>query len=396
MIANCSLYFPIKKPLFKSVFPKGRSDGGVFRQATWFEYDSGGHTIRLTLQHDDLAEHLRGFRAYVAQLPNSGKARAQAQELIKQTKAAVGVILPGPVASNSAAFASLVSLLQRFGGFMFVGDSIMLPDGTFVAGPLANEVEEAQTALPTPYAVDPAECRHKGSTEGVDPKRVADRERIYRMLAERGFRCSNWLPLYRSEEHKNTLRPHEEIAGRLLALNALFLWVSAPEEAVVTERLRTFVNRNAIETHLTPDERAILSLARTEANISHADTIGWRLENMWALAWILGFDPAPPFFQGQLQNDIKDRMIFEFLPYLDVRISNFVETRRPRSPDEVGELEDVYYCTHNAVRSAQMGEDTVPQEFHPIRDGGATHERRHALTWSLSPGIDWDDTDLST
>lgn len=120
------------------------------------------------------------------------------------------------------------------------------------------------------------------------------------------------------------------------------------------------------------------------------------MENMWALAWVLGFDPAPPFFQGQLPNDIKDRMIFEFLPFLDVRISNFVETRRPRSPDEVGELEDVYYCTHNAVRSAQMGEDTVPQEFHPIRDGGATHERRHALTWSLSPGTDWDDTDLST
>jgi len=396
MITNCSLYFPIKKPLFKSVFPKGRSDGGLFRQATWFEYDSGGHTIRLTLQHDDLAEHLRGFRAYVAQLPNSGKARAQAQELIKQTKAAVGVILPGPVAFNSAAFASLVSLLQRFGGFMFVGDSIMLPDGTFVAGPLANEVEEAQTALPTPYAVNPAECRHKGSTEDIDPKRVAEREFIYRMLAERGFRCSKWLPLYRSEEHKNILRPHEEIAGRLLALNALFLWVSAPEEAVATERLRTFVNQNAIETHLTPDERAILSLARTEANTAHADTIGWRLENMWALAWILGFDPAPPFFQGQLPNDIQDRMIFEFLPFLDVRISNFVETRRPRSPDEVGELEDVYYCTHNAVRSAQMGEDTVPQEFHPIRDGGAIHERRHALTWSLSPGTDWDDTDLST
>jgi hypothetical protein len=136
-------------------------------------------------------------------------------------------------------------------------------------------VKTCKQALPTPYTVNPAESRHKGSTEGVDPKRVADRERIYRMLAERGFRCSKWLPLYRSEEHKNTLRPHEEIAARLLALNALFLWVSAPEEAVVTERLRTFVNRNAIETHLTQDERAILSLARTEANTSHADTIGW-------------------------------------------------------------------------------------------------------------------------
>jgi hypothetical protein len=29
MIANCSLYFPIEKPPFKSVFPKGRSDGAA-------------------------------------------------------------------------------------------------------------------------------------------------------------------------------------------------------------------------------------------------------------------------------------------------------------------------------------------------------------------------------
>lgn len=29
-------------------------------------------------------------------------------------------------------------------------------------------------------------------------------------------------------------------------------------------------------------------------------------------------------------------------------------------------------------------------------DGGAIHERRHSLTWILSPGIDWDDTDMST
>ena len=48
------------------------------------------------------------------------------------------------------------------------------------------------------------------------------------------------------------------------------------------------------------------------------------------------------------------------------------------------------------MRSAQLGSDTVPEGFHPVGDGGTVHERRHALTWILSAGVDWDETDLST
>ncbi len=56
----------------------------------------------------------------------------------------------------------------------------------------------------------------------------------------------------------------------------------------------------------------------------------------------------------------------------------------------------LFYCLHNAVRSAQCGDDTVPPGFDPIGNGGVVHERRHSLTWMLSKGIEWDDTDLST
>ncbi|MDX2015500.1 MAG: DUF4272 domain-containing protein [Myxococcaceae bacterium] len=60
------------------------------------------------------------------------------------------------------------------------------------------------------------------------------------------------------------------------------------------------------------------------------------------------------------------------------------------------QLEDLFYCAHNDVRSAQLGYATVPAAFHPVFDGGVVHERRHALTWALSPGVPWDETDLST
>ena len=90
------------------------------------------------------------------------------------------------------------------------------------------------------------------------------------------------------------------------------------------------------------------------------------------------------------------RILFDFLPGHDASVSDLVARAQPRSFQEVLELEDLFYCAHNAVRSAQLGRATVPDDFDPISDGGCVHERRHALTWLLSPGVDWDDTDLGT
>jgi hypothetical protein len=55
------------------------------------------------------------------------------------------------------------------------------------------------------------------------------------------------------------------------------------------------------------------------------------------------------------------------------------------SEEEVITLEYRFYCTHNAVRSAHFGGDTVPEGVHPVLNGGLSHERRHALSWCLPP-----------
>lgn len=397
MIDACALYFPTDKLPLKTVIPNGRSDAGFFRAATWFEYDPGDGPIRLSLHHENLAEHLRGFKAYVAQLPNSGEARSKAQALISRTRASVGVVLPHPVALNSTAFNSLVDLLGRFDGFMFVRDSIMLPDRSYLVGPMAD-IESAPPASsePTLATIDPDQCLHLGSVDGAEPSRIAMREAHCRSLAERGFRCARWLPLYRSADRTDAMRPLPEIVGRLLALEALFLWVAASEDVASSTRLRGFISQNDLLAHLTEEEAAILALPRDDARQKHTDRIGWRLENMWALSWVLGFEPAPPFSQGQLPQAVIDAMLFEFLPDLDGTIPGFLAEARVRAAAEVGRFEDLYYCAHNAVRSAQLGESTVPIQFHPVRDGGAIHERRHSLTWVLSPGTPWEETDLST
>ena len=219
-----------------------------------------------------------------------------------------------------------------------------------------------------------------------DPRGATIRKRSREILEAGGFYCGEWLPtLGHRAEVPGKMRPVREVALRLMALDALFTWVNSPESTVSTDRLNAYISRNKLRAHLTEDERAILALSREDAHSVHNNAIGWRLENMWSLAWILGFDPPPQPMSGQIPNEISRAIVLDFLPGLDASI------------DDLMELEDVFYCAHNAVRSAQTGATTsVPKDFHPIYDGGAIHERRHSLTWAISSDVDWEEADLST
>ncbi len=192
-------------------------------------------------------------------------------------------------------------------------------------------------------------------------------------LAKLGFVVSKSLPTKR--EKKSAVRPAREIAARFIALRELFMWVAS-------QNPRKRANVNAA---LTPSERKIYALSRPKAR-AHQDTIGWRLENMWPLAWIMGFDEAPPPSGEMIQTKTIRRLMLEFEPAKKIA----------RSEDDVLALEDLFYCAHNAGRSAQLGGKTVPKGFDPIAGTGVIHERRHALTWATSPRTAWDKTDLST
>lgn len=228
------------------------------------------------------------------------------------------------------------------------------------------------------------------------PDYTAIRQKNLQRLSQWGFSVSSSLP-HGPRDDSAALRPIEQIAKRLWALDALFLYVSVPGKTMPTKTIRESVARNGLSDHLTDEENAILNTRwRWLARRNQVHSIGWRLENMLSLAWILGFD-VPPSTQGEmLDGEPLQRMICEFIGDLDQDFGNWVNSRSPQSEVDVVDKEDLFYCAHNAVRSAQLGEDTVPDTFHPIVNGGVVHERRHALTWAVSPGVHWDETDLST
>jgi hypothetical protein len=192
------------------------------------------------------------------------------------------------------------------------------------------------------------------------------------------------------------LRPKEEIVGRLLALKALWLWVDVHPQAEPEATVAEMLHANRLRDHLTPSELAILNLSRAEAFMDHGDSMGWRNENCWPLAWALGFQDEPSVLIGQVSGNLGRRLMLEWLPNNQTEAAAWHHTVELRGAQAVHDLEDLFYCAHNAVRSAQIGGSTVPPDFDPLADGGCIHERRHSLTWMISPQISWDDTDLST
>ena len=217
------------------------------------------------------------------------------------------------------------------------------------------------------------------------------REAAVTALAELGFTAPWWVSTDEVE-----LKPPETIARRLLALQALFDWVV--KARIPDEAIRGYIERNGLDEALTESEAASFAKSRTEAQ-EEVNQVGWRLENMWPLAWALGFEPAPDPATPMLDVPRIDAL-WDFLPDPTdegATIASFLADKSPRTADEVGAMEDLFLCAHHAVRSAaHFGLATVPDGFHPILDGGCVHERRHALSWMVGGDVSWDETQLGT
>lgn len=206
---------------------------------------------------------------------------------------------------------------------------------------------------------------------------------------EAGFKPAKSLPT----EFDRQLRPTIEIAKRLHAIKVLVLWLMVPEEHLPTEIILNFININNLKDFMTEDEIVILDAARDDEDLRNM--IGWKFENTWPLAWFFGYE-TPEISGEMMSGERMQDILVNHTCGLDTPLEEWIKERTTITEKELIQKEDLFYCLHNAVRSAQLGGNTVPEGFNPMANGGVIHERRHALTWMLSKEISWEDTDLST
>lgn len=204
-----------------------------------------------------------------------------------------------------------------------------------------------------------------------------------------GFKPAASLP----SEFERQIRPKIEIAKRLNAIKAIVLWLMVPEEDLSDERILNFVSSNELELFLTDDEKQILNSDRNNEALRNA--IGWKFENAWPLAWYFGYN-APDITGKMITGEQMQEILVDYTCPLDEIIEDWMESKEIASDEDLQKKQDLFYCLHNAVRSAQLGGQTVPATFDPFVNGGVIHERRHSFTWMLTSGVDWEETDLSS
>lgn len=221
------------------------------------------------------------------------------------------------------------------------------------------------------------------------PKLTERRKENLSICQAAGFKPASSLPT----DFDRQLRPAIDIAKRLHAIKGLVLWLMVPQEKLPSEKIKGFIDQNGLREFMTQGEAAILNVARDDEAARNA--IGWKFENAWPLAWYFGY--IEPEITGQMMTgEQMQEILMKHTCSLEGDIAEWATSKATIAEEALIKKEDLFYCLHNAVRSAQLGHQTVPEGFHPVGNGGVIHERRHSLTWMLSKGIPWEDTDLST
>jgi hypothetical protein len=385
---NCQLVIAVLRKMdakFKVVGPDDAWSEIVVTTGGWLKKKS----LRITHDPDYYTGQkwelqMNGMRGYFSRFP-AALEQAKVLALTEQFGFVLGTILDPDAQSGDERYEVLSAIAEALDAVWFTPSSMRDANGRVLYG--------ADLAEWDPNAIWPKYTPIVAAPGPVDDKALALKQRVFSELAALGFDPANSLPL---PDLDVNLRDPQTLCLRLMALQAVFAWAAMPERVAETAPLRDYIERNNLRAAMTESELAMIDLPRAQSQALHANSVGWRLENMWALAWIVGFEKAPGLDASQISDEVIESMFFDFLPAWDGNAADFSARTRLRPTSEVIYMEYKFYCAHNAVRSAQMGGATVPAGFDPVAHGGAVHERRHALTWALAQENDWDDTDLST
>jgi hypothetical protein len=211
-------------------------------------------------------------------------------------------------------------------------------------------------------------------------------------LRKMGFAVSRGLPLTDWDERAFDIA---RVAKRLLAIKLVFCYVCIPKDNLPTDTIQQCINTNKVGRFLTKAEREMMMMNRDESHQANVDKVGWKLENMLGLSWIMGFERLSELGLEMCSGDHAKNLLFHETPRIEMGIEQWMGSTHPRNVQQVMVAEDFYYCWHNAARNVAFSGAKNPTGSPPEVLVGLIQERRMALTYALS-ACDWDDTDLST
>ncbi|MEM8782204.1 MAG: hypothetical protein AAGE65_05035 [Planctomycetota bacterium] len=139
MPANAALYLPHDDIDLREVFADGQHHRGG-DSSEYFDCLVDGHPVRFNVMaQSDIPAHLDGFAGYVRSLDEPASRADDAVMLIEHSKTVLGLVAECEFDENHELWQCLFTVTDRWDGFVFAFDSILLPNGAVIVGPLRDD-----------------------------------------------------------------------------------------------------------------------------------------------------------------------------------------------------------------------------------------------------------------
>lgn len=137
MGANAAVYLPHKDIDLVGLFELVTAGTDDSDRTIYFDVELNSERVRFNIMpQEELSIHLQGFANYVDTLDEPDECKADARMLIEHTVTVLGLAADSEFEDNPAIWQSLFQLADRWDGFIFTYDSILLPNGGVIIGPL--------------------------------------------------------------------------------------------------------------------------------------------------------------------------------------------------------------------------------------------------------------------
>jgi hypothetical protein len=140
MAANGAIYIQREKVDLSEVFDDVKSDKGFFKKATYYDVKCGEDIVRFNVMENvSIPNHITGFLGYISSLDHDEQRIKDTSYAISHTKVVLGLVTDKEFDENHSIWQSLFQIADMYDGFVFVNDSVLLPNGGVLVGPMLNE-----------------------------------------------------------------------------------------------------------------------------------------------------------------------------------------------------------------------------------------------------------------
>ena len=146
-MANAAVYLPCADIELADALAGAVATRDAAGRVARFDVTIGGQPARFNVMPSaEAGRHLAGFGGWVGTLDEPVGRKADARFLISGAKTVLGLVAAGEFEDNTALWQSLFRVADRWDGFVFVYNSVLLPNGAVVVGPLRQAAEPGAVA----------------------------------------------------------------------------------------------------------------------------------------------------------------------------------------------------------------------------------------------------------